>query len=121
MTPQHRDLVAVSTVTSKGQTTVPSAIRQILGTRHLQWRITDRQVIVEAVSDRPFDSPNEDADDPILGAFLRMIDRDIAANREVRLNLPPAVTRAMAAAQRTAEGMDYDGPLDGADDDLLGS
>lgn len=113
----HRDLIALSTITSKGQTTVPAAVRQLLGSRQLQWRVTARQVIVEPVDEK---SGNAPPDDPVLGSFLDMIDRDIAANRDVGAMLPQPVMAALQAARESVGRADYADALDEDEDDLLG-
>ncbi|MBK1793868.1 type II toxin-antitoxin system PrlF family antitoxin [Devosia sp. WQ 349] len=65
-----------STITAKGQTTVPKSVRQALGVDY-GGRITftvdaQRRVIVEKVED--------EAADPVVGSFLNFLAQDMAAN-----------------------------------------
>jgi len=66
------------TVTSKGQTTLPLAVRQVLGVSHggqISVRVEGKVVTIEAVE--------QEHRDPAIGAFLRLIEADIAAGRNV--------------------------------------
>lgn len=95
-----------STITAKGQTTVPKAVRQALGLTRggkIAYRIEDGQVVIH----------NAEAEraDPALAAFLGLIEKEIAAGRSVR-DLPPELA---AAIQRLIEEVpvELDVPLDG--------
>ena len=68
----------ICTVTRKGQTTLPQAVRQILGVPHggrISVRVDGNRVTIEAVE--------AELPDPAIGAFLRLIEADIAAGRNV--------------------------------------
>lgn len=83
-----------STITAKGQTTVPKAVRQALGVDYggkIVYRIEDGRVTVH----------NSEAGhrDPAVGAFLRLLEKDIAAGRNVR-DLPAGMTSAMRRAAK---------------------
>jgi antitoxin PrlF len=97
-----------STITSKGQTTVPKAVRQALGVDYggtIAFRIEGNRVTVHraaSVTERR---------DPALAAFLDLIERDIAAARQVD-DLPAGVVAAMRRA-RKAVPVDLDEPLEG--------
>mgnify|MGYP006428329541 CR=1 FL=1 len=83
------------TLTSKGQTTVPKTVRQMLGLASgdvVTWRIVDGAVTVTK-GDR------EEAD-PAIAAFLKLLERDIAAGRNVH-DLPQDLTETL---QELAEG-----------------
>src|SRR5260221_12138944 len=67
-----------STLTAKGQTTVPKAVRQALGVDYggkIAHRIEDGRVTVH--------NPEAEHEDPALAAFLGLIEKDIAARRNV--------------------------------------
>jgi antitoxin PrlF len=83
-----------STITAKGQTTVPKAVRKALGVAYggkIAYRIEDGQVTVH--------NPEAEHHDPTLVAFLGLIEKDIAAGRNVR-DLPAGVAAAMRRAAR---------------------
>ena len=80
-----------STVTAKGQTTVPKAVRQALGLvagGKIAFRIEGGRITV----------CNADAErhDPALSAVLRLIESDIARGGNMR-DLPPDLAKAMRA------------------------
>jgi antitoxin PrlF len=69
----------ISTITAKGQTTVPKAVRQALGVDYggkIAYRIQKGRVTVH--------NPEAEHHDPTLAAFLGLIEKDIAAGRNVR-------------------------------------
>jgi len=83
----------VCTITAKGQTTVPKAIRQALGVQYgdrIAFRVEDGVVSVHAVA-----AP---ATDPALAPFLALLERDLAARPEAVRQLTPALAEHMAAA-----------------------
>ncbi|MBV9220806.1 MAG: type II toxin-antitoxin system PrlF family antitoxin [Methylobacteriaceae bacterium] len=89
----------ISTITAKGQTTVPKAVRQTLGIDcggKIAYRIEDGRVTVH--------NPDAEHRDPALVAFLELIERDLAAGRNVR-DLPPDIA---AALQRTMSEVQVD-------------
>jgi antitoxin PrlF len=97
----------VCTITAKGQTTVPKAIRQALGVGYggrIAFRVEDGAVSVHAVT--------EPAADPALAPFLSLLERDIAARSIALLPLTPELAARMTAA---IEGVvvDPDAPIDG--------
>jgi antitoxin PrlF len=74
----------VSTITSKNQTTVPELIRRQLqaGKSHqLLWSVTASGVIV--VNKVKADRQPEEHFDPAIGGFLRLLENDIAAGRNL--------------------------------------
>jgi len=93
------------TLTSKGQTTVPKAVRQVLGLASgdtVTWRIVDGAVTITK-ADR------EDAD-PAIASFLSLLERDIAAGRNVQ-DLPQDLAETL---QGLAYGdVDADEAIDG--------
>ncbi|MFC7332795.1 type II toxin-antitoxin system PrlF family antitoxin [Rhodocista pekingensis] len=95
----------ICTVTSKGQTTLPLAIRQLLGVPdggRIRVRTEERRIVLEAVE--------EEHTDPAIGAFLAMMAADIAAGRVERL--PDDLAGALRQALDDVE-VDLDAPIEG--------
>ena len=81
----------ISTITAKGQTTVPKAVRQALGVAFggkIAYRVEGGRVTVH--------NPQAEHRDPALAGFLRLIEKDIAAGRAID-ELPAGIA---AAARR---------------------
>ncbi len=94
------------TITAKGQTTVPKAVRQALGVDcggKIAYRIEAGRVTVH--------NPQAEQRDPALAAFLRLIEKDIAAGRNIR-DLPAGVAAALRRAMKAIRG-DLDEKLKG--------
>ena len=84
----------ISTITAKGQTTVPKVVRQALGLDYggkIAYRIEDGRVVIH--------NAEAEHSDPVLAAFLGLIEKEIAAGRTLR-DLPPELA---AAIRRLAE------------------
>ena len=97
----------VCTITAKGQTTVPKAIRQALGVAHgdrIAFRVEDGAVTVHAVA-----MPEAD---PALAPFLALLERDIAVRPEALAPLTPEMATRMTAATGGVAA-DPDGPIEG--------
>lgn len=65
----------VSTITSKGQTTVPKVVRERLGLESgsaVRWIVRGSEVVLQSA---------EVNEDPAIGAFLALLARDIAAGK----------------------------------------
>jgi antitoxin PrlF len=95
-----------STITAKGQTTVPKTVRRALGVDYggrIAFRVENGRVTVS--------SPDTEHRDPALGAFLKLIENDIAAGRNVR-DLPASMAAALRKAIKQAPA-DLNEPLDG--------
>jgi len=95
-----------STITAKGQTTVPKAIRQALGVDYggkIAYRIENGRVTVH--------NPAAEHRDPALGAFLALIEKDIAAGSNIR-DLPTGVAVALRRAIKAVR-VDLDEKLEG--------
>lgn len=95
---------AVATLTSKGQVTLPKAIRQALGVEtgsKVAFDLRDGQVIVTRA-----DAEHED---PAIAAFLAVLARDIEAGRNVR-GVPNDLARTMLehAGHKLSLGDDFD-------------
>ena len=86
-----------ATITARGQTTVPAAIRRMLG-------MPDGTVIIEP-------KPAEDEEDPVIAKFLAFLARDIEQNPQ---NLVP-LTQEMLDESYSLVGdidIDMDAPLE---------
>jgi antitoxin PrlF len=78
-----------STITAKGQTTVPKAVRQALGLAYggrIAYRIEDGRVVIH--------NAEAEHSDPALAAFLGLIEKEIAAGRTLH-DLPPELAAVM--------------------------
>jgi antitoxin PrlF len=88
----------IATLTSKGQITLPKAVRQILGVEtggKVAFEVRDGEVIVTSVASAH--------DDPAIGAFLDVLEADISRGRHVG-TLPDDLARAMLeSAGRVAD------------------
>lgn len=65
----------VCTITAKGQTTVPKAVRQALGVGYggrIAFRVEDGQVTIRAIAE-------ESGTDPALAPFLALLEADLIA------------------------------------------
>lgn len=88
----------VCTITAKGQTTVPKAIRQALGVGyggHIAFRVEDGSVTIRALV-----ADDEEAD-PALTPFLSLLAADLAARPSDAVR---AITPALAARLEALEG-----------------
>lgn len=94
----------VSTITAKGQTTVPKAVRKALGVTYggkVAFRIEP-----DGVTLRNADSGHAD---PALGAFLKLIEADIAAGHNIR-SLPGDLATLMRRALKRVK-VDLGAPI----------
>ena len=99
-------LEEISTITAKGQTTVPKAVRRTLGIDYggkIAFRIEGGRVTVH--------NPEAEHHDPALSAFLRMVEKDVAAGRHIR-DLSPGLASAMRRALKEVR-IDLDEKLEG--------
>jgi antitoxin PrlF len=95
-----------STITAKGQTTVPKAVRKALGVTYggkIAYRVEPGGVTLH----------NAEAEhaDPALGAFLQLVEKDIAAGRNVR-PLPGELMTLMRRVLKRVK-VDLDAPIAG--------
>lgn len=97
----------VSTITAKGQTTVPKAVRQALGVDY-GGKIAFR---IEPDGVRLVKAERAAHADPALGAFLKLIEKDIAAGRNVR-PLPGDLAMLLRQVLKRVE-VDLDAPIEG--------
>jgi antitoxin PrlF len=96
-----------STITAKSQTTLPSGVRKALGVRpgdHLAYIVEgDHAVIMKASSD---------VEDPVIGAFLDFLARDMVVRPERLTGLTPELIERARALTHGIE-VDLDAPIDG--------
>ena len=96
----------IATITSKGQITLPKAIRQALGVEAgdkvgFELRENGEVLVHRAAAEH---------EDPAIGAFLSLLARDIEAGRNVR-GLPEDLARAML--EHAGDGVNLDDEIDG--------
>jgi antitoxin PrlF len=90
----------VATLTSKGQITLPKAIRQALGVTRggkVAFDLRHGEVVVTRAE--------EEHEDPAIGAFLGVLERDIRAGKNVH-SLPEELARSMLASAGHAVNLD---------------
>lgn len=99
----------VSTITSKGQTTVPKSVRQALGVDYggrIAFSVDDqRNVSVERVDD--------DEADPVIDGFLEFLTRDMQNNPSRSIADIPVALRQRIIALTEGMEVDADDPIDG--------
>jgi len=91
MPPVPESIHEESTLTSKGQITLPKAIRQALGVttgEKVSFELRGSEVIVTRA--------NADHEDPAIGAFLGLLEQDVRQGKHVG-TLPDDLARAMLA------------------------
>lgn len=92
----------IATLTSKGQITLPKAIRQALGVAtggKVAFDLRDGEVRVSRV-----EAAHED---PAIGAFLGLLAKDIQAGRNIR-NLPKSLARSLLEQAESKTALDDD-------------
>ena len=97
----------VCSITAKGQTTVPKAIRQALGVSYggrIAFRVEDGTVSIHAVTTQD--------QDPALKPFLDLLERDLATHPE---KITPLSPELMARVKAVTENVvtDPDAPIEG--------
>lgn len=103
----------ICTITAKGQTTVPKAVRQALGVGYggrIAFRVEDGNVTVSALM--PDDK--DERGDPALTPFLSLIAADLAARPSgAVLAITPALAARLEALAADIGKADPDGPIEG--------
>lgn len=98
-----------STITAKGQTTVPKAVRQALGVDYggrIAFFVDDqRRVYVEKVT--------EEASDPVVDHFLEFLARDMIKHPGTSIVALPATLRDRTAALVGDMDVDLDAEIEG--------
>jgi len=87
-----------SKITAKGQTTVPKAVRQVLGVSYggeIAFVVDERGVSVQRVE-------SEEAD-PVITAFLGFLEHDMVRNPHNVVAFPPSLAERMATLTKQVE------------------
>lgn len=95
----------VTTLTSKGQITLPKSIRQVLGVDRggqVAFDLRNGDVIVTRVE--------AEHEDPAIGAFLNVLESDIRSGRHIR-SLPEDLAQALLA--NAGHGVNITDEIDG--------
>jgi antitoxin PrlF len=95
----------VTTLTAKGQITLPKSIRQVLGVDHggqVAFDFRDGEVIVTRVE--------AEHEDPAIGAFLNLLEGDLRSGRHVGA-LPEDLAQALLA--NAGRGVNITDEIDG--------
>jgi len=100
-------LEEISTITAKGQTTVPKSVRIALGVDYggkIAFRVDEHGVSVHRA-----ESNNED---PAIDRFIAFLADDLAQRPEAVTGLSPALAERLAALTEGVK-VDLDAPIDG--------
>lgn len=97
-----------TTITERGQTTVPSAIRKALGVGR-QGKIVFRQMDDGSImiTSKP---TGHEVDDPVIASFLTFLERDMAGHPEALVPLSEELLNRGKARIENVE-VDLDAPL----------
>ena len=90
-----------ATITDRGQTTVPAAIRKMLGVQKgaiVFKGMPDGTVVIEP-------KPEEPEEDPVIAKFLEFLERDIGKNPQ---NLVPLTQEMLDEVDELIGDMDID-------------
>lgn len=101
--------VVTSKVTDRSQTTLPPAVRTVLGVQP-GGRIG---YVIEGNEVRLVNASALDHDDPVVDAFLAFLGRDLMKHPD-RLKAFPAALVERARAIASGIIIDHDAPIDGA-------
>ena len=96
-----------STITAKGQTTIPKAVRQALGVDYggkIAFRVDEHGVTLHRA--------DAEHDDPAIDHFLSFLADDIQRRPEALAALSPALAERLTALTKGI-GVDLDAPIDG--------
>jgi antitoxin PrlF len=100
-------LEEISTITAKGQTTVPKSVRTALGVDYggkIAFRVDERGVSVHRAE--------VDNEDPAIDRFLAFLADDIARRPEAVTALSSALAERLAALTEGVK-VDLEAPIDG--------
>jgi len=99
-----------STITAKGQTTVPKAVRQALGVTagdRLSFVVDDqRRVYLEKAGEA-------ESEDPVVESFLQFLSRDMATQPDKSVVGFPQALRDRIVALTEGETVDLDAQIEG--------
>ncbi|SFT48456.1 type II toxin-antitoxin system PrlF family antitoxin [Mesorhizobium sp. YR577] len=97
----------VSTITAKGQTTVPKSVRQVLGVDYggqIVFSVDEHGVSVQRA--------DTEESDPAIDSFLAFLARDIEKNPQALAGLAPALVDRIAGLTKGMT-VDLESPIDG--------
>lgn len=101
----------VCTITAKGQTTVPKAVRQALGVGYggrIAFRVERGRVTVHALSEA------DEAADPALAPFLTLLEADLVARPAKAVQpLPETLAGRLEALATEVGEVDPNAPIEG--------
>lgn len=100
-------LEETSTITSKGQTTVPKSVRMALGVDYggkIAFRVDEHGITVRRAE--------ADNDDPAINPFLDFLAHDLKRRPEAVAALSPALAERLAELTEGVK-VDLDAPIDG--------
>jgi len=100
-------LEEVSTITAKGQTTIPKSVRQALGVDYggkIAFRVDENGVTVHRA--------DPEHDDPAIDSFLSFLAGDVQSRPEALAALSPALARRLEALT-AGIAVDPDAPIEG--------
>ncbi|MFT4025939.1 MAG: type II toxin-antitoxin system PrlF family antitoxin [Novosphingobium sp.] len=100
-------LEEISTITAKGQTTIPKSVRQALGVDYggkIAFRVDEHGVSVHRA--------DTEQDDPAIDGFLAFLAEDIKRRPEALTALSPALAERIAALTEGVK-VDLDAAIDG--------
>jgi antitoxin PrlF len=97
----------ISTISSKGQTTVPKSVRQALGVNEgdqIAFRVDEAGVTIRRAE--------ETRDDPAIASFLSFLSKDIQAHPEKLQAFPASLAERIASLTNGVE-FDPEAEIDG--------
>ena len=97
----------ISTITAKGQTTVPKAVRQALGVGYggkVAFRVDKKGVTLHRVE--------EEESDPVLGQFLSFLAKDMKKRPQAIRSLTPVLAKHLRELTKGVE-VNLDEPIEG--------
>lgn len=102
-----RAIRETSTITAKGQTTVPKSVRQALGVDYggrIAFKVDGRQVTVERAA--------EEHEDPLIGSFLTFLADDMERHPDGIASFSPELVARIAELTEKVEA-DVEAPIEG--------
>jgi len=104
------DIEEISTITAKGQTTVPKSVRRALGVDYggrIAFRVEGNSVSIHAM-------PDDAAQDPALAPFLSLLAADLVARPGPSIHkIPQTLASRMEILAANYEVVDLDAPIEG--------
>lgn len=100
-------LEEISTITAKGQTTIPKSVRQALGVDYggkIAFRVDEHGVSVYRA--------DPEHDDPAIDGFLSFLAEDIRRRPEALAALSPTLAERIGALTKGVK-VDLDAPIEG--------